>query len=148
MENWKLWKRIFNNSTTGAQKPKWISPRSQVAICSGLVSIQVEFWCFLLLFVSMDIKEKGEQPNELFCSIGFEMNNIHIPESTRKKPHCMPICPIFFINNSMNAHAALALSTYFFVWEFSIFVPSIVLSECHHHSWKINKMICSVFLFI
>ena len=33
--------RIFNNSTAGAQKPKWISPRSQLAICSGLVSIQV-----------------------------------------------------------------------------------------------------------
>ena len=33
--------RIFNNSTVGAQKPKWISPRSQLAICSGLVSIQV-----------------------------------------------------------------------------------------------------------
>ena len=37
--------RIFNNSTVGAQKPKWISPRSQLAICSGLVSIQVsEEW--------------------------------------------------------------------------------------------------------
>ena len=90
MDNWKLRKRIFNNSTTGAQKPKWISPRSQVAICSGLVSIQVEFWCFLFLFISMDIKEKGEQLKELFCSIGFEMNNIHIPESTQKKSHWMP----------------------------------------------------------
>ena len=45
-ENFSLFKmnsyhRIFNNSTVGAQKPKWISPRSQLAICSGLVSIQV-----------------------------------------------------------------------------------------------------------
>ena len=44
----RLFERIFNNSTVGAQKPKWISPRSQVAICSGLVSIQVKFWSHTL----------------------------------------------------------------------------------------------------
>lgn len=33
--------RIFSNTHKGAQKPKWISPRSQLAICSGLISIQL-----------------------------------------------------------------------------------------------------------
>ena len=46
--------RIFNNSTVGAQKPKWISPRSQLAICSGLVSIQVRTEQVLLKLFSKE----------------------------------------------------------------------------------------------
>ena len=48
--------RIFNNSTVGAQKPKWISPRSQLAICSGLVSIQVRTDQALLELFSKELK--------------------------------------------------------------------------------------------
>merc|ERR1719179_99770 len=33
--------RIFSNTSKGAQKPKWISPKSQLFICSGLISIQL-----------------------------------------------------------------------------------------------------------
>ena len=60
-ENFSLFKmnsyhRIFNNSTVGAQKPKWISPRSQLAICSGLVSIQVRTDQALLKLFSKELK--------------------------------------------------------------------------------------------
>ena len=61
-ENFSLFKmnsyhRIFNNSTVGAQKPKWISPRSQLAICSGLVSIQVRTDQVLVELFSKELKQ-------------------------------------------------------------------------------------------